>query len=72
MYYLACCDDEGKCIGFLRNDKTMSTDPDNEMEKLMKFKKKSDTNETCMQINLSHSLFPNGMRYDFRVVPVKG
>ena len=71
MYYLACCDDEGKCIGFLRNDKTMSTDPDNEMEKLMSFKKKADTNEICMQINLSHGLFPNGMRYDFRVTPVK-
>lgn len=69
MYYLACCDSEGRCIGFLRNDRTMSKDPDNEMDKLMKFKKKSDCNETVLQINLSR-LLPNG--YPFRVTPVKG
>lgn len=69
MYYLACCDSEGRCIGFLRNDRTMSKDPDNEIDKLMKFKKKSDCNETVLQINLSRML-PNG--YPFRVTPVKG
>lgn len=69
MYYLACCDSEGRCIGFLRNDRTMSKDPDNEMDKLMKFKKKSDCNEMVLQINLSR-LLPNG--YPFRVTPVKG
>ena len=70
MYYLACCDDSGKCIGFLRNDKTVSTDPDNEKDKLMRFKKKADTNEICLQINLSRMLLPNG--YPFRIVAVKG
>ena len=69
MYYLACCDSNGKCIGFLRNDRTMSKDPDNEMDKLMSFKKKGDANEIVMQINLSRMLLPNG--YPFRVTPVR-
>lgn len=70
MYYLACCDDDGKCFGFLKYDKTVSTDPDNEMDKLMSFKRKKDTNELIMQINLSNMLLPNG--YPFRVTAVKG
>lgn len=70
MWYLAVCDDEGKCIGFLREDRTVSKDPDNEKDKLMKFKRKKDTNETCMQINLSRMFLPEG--YPFRVAPVKG
>ena len=69
MYYLACCDSEGKCFGFLRQDKTVSKNPDNERDKLMKFKKKSDSNEIVLQINMSQML-PNG--YPFRVVAVKG
>lgn len=69
MYYLACCDNNGKCFGFLRTDKTVSTDPDKEKDKLMKFKKKADTNEVCLQINLSHGFLPNG--YPFRVAAVK-
>lgn len=69
MYYLACCDSEGKCIGFLRNDRTMSEDPDNETDKLMAFKKKGDANETILQINMSR-LLPYG--YPFRVTLVKG
>ena len=69
MWYLACCDDTGACFGFLRKNKTVSTNPDNEMDDLMKFKKKADTNEICLQINLGHSLLPNGM--NFRVCPVK-
>ena len=69
MYYLACCDSEGKCIGFLRNDRTMSKDPDSEIDKLMSFKKKGDANETILQINMSR-LLPYG--YPFRVTLVKG
>ena len=69
MYYLACCDSDGKCFGFLRRDKTVSKNPDNERDKLMKFKKKSDSNEIVLQINMSQML-PNG--YLFRVVAVKG
>lgn len=72
MWYLAACDDEGKCFGFLRNDMSISKDPDNEMDKLMKFKRKADTNELCMQINLSKMLLPNSIGYSFRVAPVKG
>ena len=69
MWYLACCDDEGKCFGFLRKDKTVSTNPDAELGKLMSFKRKADTNETIIQINLSHMLLPNGSAY--RVTAVK-
>lgn len=69
MYYLACCDYDGKCFGFLRQDKTVSKNPDNERDKLMKFKKKSDSNEIVLQINMSQML-SNG--YPFRVVAVKG
>ena len=70
MWYLACCDNDGKCFGFLRKDRTVSTNPDVELEKLMSFKRKADTNETIMQINLSHMLLPNGVAY--RVTAVKG
>lgn len=69
MYYLACCDSDGKCFGFLRQDKTVSKNPDNERDELMKFKKKSDSNEIVLQINMSQML-PNG--YPFRVIAVKG
>lgn len=70
MYYLAACDEEGKCFGFLRKNGTVSEDPDNELEQLMSFKKKADTNETILKINLGHAFLPNGP--DFRVVAVKG
>lgn len=70
MWYLACCDDEGKCFGFLREDKTVCTDVDNELNSLMKFKRKKDTTEIVLQINMSKMLLPNG--YPFRVVAVKG
>lgn len=70
MYYLACCDNDGRCFGFLRKDRTVSQDPDAEMEKLMAFKKKKDTNEIVLQINLGHMLLPNGCKY--RVTAVKG
>lgn len=70
MWYLACCDNNGKCFGFLRKDKTVSTNPDAELGKLMSFKRKADTNETIMQINLSHMFLPNGVTY--RVTAVKG
>jgi len=72
MWYLATCDDDGKAFGFLRKDKTVSTNPDAEMDQLMSFKKRSDTNEICMQINLGHALLPDGQRYPFRIVAVKG
>lgn len=69
MYVLACCDSNGRCFGFLREDKTVERDPDNNLDKLKKFSKKSDTSEICLQINLSHALLPNGI--SFRVTPVK-
>lgn len=70
MYYLACCDDAGKCFGFLRNDRTISTDPGADMDKLMSFKTKRETSEIVMKINLSHMLMANGIPY--RVAAVKG
>lgn len=70
MYYLAVCDSDGKCIGFLKNNMEISKNPDNELNELMSFKKKSDSNEKVMQINLGHSLLPYGFPY--RVTPVKG
>ena len=70
MYYLACCDNDGKCFGFLRKDRSISHDPDNEMDKLMSFKRKKDANEIVLQINLGHMLLPNGCGY--RVAIVKG
>ena len=69
MWVLAVCDDEGKCTGFLKNDKSVSTNPDGEFDALMKFKTKKETNEICLQINLSKKLMSNG--YPFRVTPVK-
>lgn len=69
-YYLACCDSDGRCFGFLRTDDTVSKDPDNEVDKLLVFKRKSDANEKVLQINLSHALLPNG--FPFRVTPVRG
>lgn len=70
MYYLAVCDSDGKCIGFLKNNMEISKNPDDELNELMSFKKKSDSNERVMQINLGHSLLPDGFPY--RVTTVKG
>ena len=70
MYYLATCDNEGRCFGFLKNDNTISKNPDIEAEKLLSFKKKSEANERALQINLGHMLLPNGTPY--RVAIVKG
>lgn len=70
MYYLAACDNDGRCFGFLRKDRTVSRDPDNEMDQLMAFKRKKDTSEIVLQINLGHMLLPNGCEY--RVAVVKG
>lgn len=68
-WYLACCDNDGRCFGFLRKDKTVSKNPDGEADKLMSFKRKGDANEIIMQINMSHMLLPNG--FPFRVAVVK-
>lgn len=70
MYYLAACDNDGRCFGYLRTDNTVSKDPDNEIDKLICFKKKSEASEKVMQINLGHLLLPNGS--PFRVTVVKG
>lgn len=70
MYYLAACDSDGRCFGFLRTDNTTSKHPDKEMDKLMCFKKKSEASAKVMQINLGHLLLPNGA--PFRVTVVKG
>lgn len=69
MYYLACCGNDGRCFGFLKKDRTISKDPDKDMDKLMSFKRKADTNEIVLQINLGHMLLPNGTPY--RVAAVK-
>lgn len=70
MYYLACCDNDGRCFGFLRTDNTVSKNPYKEIDKLICFKKKSEASEKVMKINLSHSLLPDG--FPFRVTVVKG
>lgn len=72
VYVLAACDDSGACIGFMRNDKTIESDPeklddmDFVQENLMVRNKKSDFDEVALQINLGHTLLPNG--HPFRVV----
>ena len=65
-----CFDNNGKCFGFLRKDRTISMNPDNELDKLMAFKRKKDTSEIVLQINLGHMLLPNGCAY--RVTAVRG
>lgn len=70
MYYLAVCDNDGRCFGYLRTDNTVSKNPDQEIDKLMCFKKKTEASEKVMQINLGHLLLPNGA--PFRVTVVKG
>ena len=70
MYYLACCDNDGKCFGFLKKDRTVSIDPDGERDLLMSFKRKCDTNELVLQVNLGHMLLPGGAPY--RLAAVKG
>ena len=50
MYYLAACDNDGRCFGYLRTDNTVSKNPDKEIDKLMCFKKKSEASEKVMQI----------------------
>lgn len=70
MYYLAACDDDGRCFGFLKTDETISRNPDNEIDKLMVFKKKREANEKALQINLGHMLLPNGRSYRVAVVKV--
>lgn len=70
MWYIACCDSEGKCFGFLKKNRTVSTDPDIDVNDLMNFRTRKQTNETCLQINLAHALLPDGPSY--RAVAVKG
>lgn len=70
MYYLAACNNEGKCFGYLRIDNIVSENPDDEMDKLLCYKKKSEASEKAMQINLGHTLLPNGSK--FRIAVVKG
>jgi len=70
MWYLACCDSNGECFGFLRKNDTVSTNPDAEMDNLLSYKTKKEANEKVMQVNLGHMLLPNGA--PFRITPVKG
>lgn len=69
MYYLAVCNNDGICYGFLKKDGGISTDPDNEKDLLEMFRKKSEANKKCLQINLGHMLLPDGAL--FRVAVVK-
>lgn len=41
MYYLACCDDNGICFGYLKKDRRVSENPDRDKENLMCFAKKT-------------------------------
>lgn len=71
-YYLAVCNEDGICVGFLKQDDTVCTDADlldKHPEILLSYKRKADANEKVLQINLSHLLLPNGIPY--RVVAVK-
>lgn len=68
MYYLATCDSEGKCFGFLKNDKTISKNPDKEMDDLLGFRTKAIAQEKALQINMGHLLLPNGSPYRVAVV----
>lgn len=70
MYYLACCDDNGICFGYLKKDRGVSENPDRDKENLMCFARKLDANEIIMQVNLSNALLMDG--YPFRVTAVKG
>lgn len=70
LWFLACCDDDGVCIGYLTKNQQVCEDPDNDISNLMSFDKKKDAEAKAMQINLSKALLPNG--YPFRVVVVKG
>lgn len=70
MYYLACCDNDGHCFGFLKTDRSVSKDPDKDKKDLMCFQKKKDAHEIIMQVNLSNALLMDG--YPFRVTAVKG
>lgn len=70
MYVLACCDDNGVCIGFLGKDGEVIENKEKLTEEhLMTFRGKKDTNEKCTQINLGRLLLPNGAK--FRVTPVR-
>jgi hypothetical protein len=69
MYFLAACDDSGRCFGFLRKDGSVSKNPDAEPDKLKSYEKKAYADEKAMQINLGHALLPDGS--PFRVAVVK-
>ncbi len=69
-FYLAACNSEGICYGFLREDGSISENPDNETGLLMGFEKESDAAMRVLQINLGHILLPNGAPY--RVAVVRG
>lgn len=69
MWYLAACNNDGKCFGFVTKDGNVTEDTE-DLNKLKSFKTKKETNEIILQTNLSHMLLPNGSPY--RVVAVKG
>lgn len=70
MFALACCNDEGVCIGFLSKTDTLVTDKNKFTDEfLVTFPNKKKANEKVLQINLGHSLLPNG--HPFRVTPVR-
>ena len=69
-YYIACCDNDGKCMGYLKNDDSVSSDPEKDLNELMNFDTKTDANTKVMQMNLGRLLLPNGAPY--RAVAVRG
>jgi len=70
MYALACCDSDGRCVGFLGKDNSVINNNSKLTEEYLDvYRNKKDANQRTLQINLGHMLLPNG--FDYRVVPVK-
>lgn len=70
LWFLAVCNDDGVCVGYLTKDEQICESPDDNIDSLMCFNRKKDADEKALQINLSKALLPNG--YPFRVAVVKG
>ena len=66
-YYLAACDDNGKCFGFLKNN-GVSRNPEAEKAELISFENKTDAGIAAMQVNLGYMLLPGGPSYRVTVV----
>ncbi len=70
-FLLVVCDSQNVCRGFLREDGSISQDPDNEFELLMIFNKGSNASMRASQINQEHNLLPDGTPYRVAVMTVR-